>query len=381
MTLFDVYPQYPIAVTRGLGAYVWDEEGNQYLDFYGGHAVISIGHTHPHYVKRITNQLNQLGFYSNAVKMPIQEELAEKLGEVSGYPDFQLFLCSSGAEANENAFKLAGFHTGRKKIIVFERGFHGRTSLAVAATDNRKIVAPMNETDAIIRLPFNDLEAVKANLTEEVAAICIEGIQGIAGIYVPDDNFLQEVETLCKENGSLLILDEVQSGFGRSGRFFAHQYADITPDIISIAKGMGNGFPIGGILIAPHIKPWHGMLGTTFGGNPLACAASLGVLEIIEYEQLIAHTEKIGAKLIESLKQIPAFKQVRGKGLMIGVELPGPSKELRTTLLNEHRIFTGSASDHNTMRLLPPLTISQQQVDQFIEATTKTLKNEKLPVH
>jgi acetylornithine/N-succinyldiaminopimelate aminotransferase len=373
MTLFDVYPQYPIAVVKGQNATIWDDQGAEYLDFYGGHAVISVGHSHPHYVKRISDQLGQLGFYSNAVQLPIQAALAEKLGEVSGYADYQLFLCSSGAEANENAFKLAGFQTGRMKIIVFERGFHGRTSLAVAATDNHKIVAPMNETDAIIRLPFNDLEAVKAHLDHEVAAVCIEGIQGIAGIYVPEKNFLKEVQQLCKANGSLLILDEVQSGFGRSGRFFAHQHADIQPDIISMAKGMGNGFPIGGILIAPDIHPWHGMLGTTYGGNPLACAASLAVLEIIEQEQLVKNAEEVGEYLMRELASIEAIKEVRGKGLMIGIEFPESSKSIRTTLLNEHHIFTGSASDPNTMRLLPPLNITKEQVDHFMVALKKTL--------
>jgi acetylornithine/N-succinyldiaminopimelate aminotransferase len=283
MKMFDVYPRYDIDPVRGLGSWIWDQEGQKYLDFYGGHAVISIGHSHPHYIDRVQHQLRQLGFYSNSVQMPIQDELSQKLGEMSGYTDYELFLCNSGAEAIENVLKVASFHTKRSKTIVFENAFHGRTSLAVTATDTTKLIAPINQNDRFIRVKLNDLEAVAQCLDASVAAVLIEGIQGVGGIQVPDDAFLKELKLLCKQNGSLLIVDEIQSGYGRTGKFFAHQYAQVEPDLITIAKGMGNGFPIGGVLIHPDIKAWSGMLGTTFGGNHLACAAGLAVLEVIEF--------------------------------------------------------------------------------------------------
>jgi acetylornithine/N-succinyldiaminopimelate aminotransferase len=380
MKLFDVYPKYPISIEKADGVYVWDDQGARYLDFYGGHAVISVGHGHKHYVERIKEQLNRIGFYSNAVEIPEQLKLADLLGVLSGYPDFQFFMCNSGAEANENAFKLASFHTGRKKIIVFEKGFHGRTSLAVSATDNPQLVAEVNQTDAIIRLPFNNLEALKNNLNEEVAAVCIEGIQGISGIYEPNADFLRELSSLCKTNGTMLILDEIQSGFGRSGKFFAHQYAEITPDIITIAKGMANGFPVGGVMIAPEITAWSGMLGTTFGGNQLACAASLAVLEVIQKEDLISNAETRGKELKEAMEAYTLVKEVRGKGLMIGVEFEQPVKSLRQQLLFDHRIFTGSASNPNTLRLLPPLSISQEHVQQFLAAFEKVISHETVSV-
>ncbi|WP_114783062.1 aspartate aminotransferase family protein [Botryobacter ruber] len=369
MNLFDVYPLFDIEPVKASGLKVWDKQGTEYLDLYGGHAVISIGHSHPHYVQRVQEQLNRIGFYSNAVKMPMQEELAQKLGQLSGYDDYSLFLCNSGAEANENALKLASFHTGRKKVITFKNAFHGRTSAAVAATDNPGIIAPINETDNFLFLPFNDLNAVKeAFASEEIAAVIVEGIQGVGGVYIPEPAFLQEVHTLCKEKGALLILDEVQSGYGRSGKFFAHQHADVRPDIITVAKGMGNGFPIGGVLINPAIQAKHGMLGTTFGGNYLACAAGLAVLEVMEQENLLENTTTIGNYLMEELKQLPGVKEVRGQGLMIGVELGENSAPLRNKLLSEYKIFTGSASNKNTLRLLPALTISKEEADQFLNA-------------
>jgi acetylornithine/N-succinyldiaminopimelate aminotransferase len=377
MKLFDVYPKYAISIEKAKGAFVWDSMGEKYLDFYGGHAVISIGHAHEHYVESITDQLSRIGFYSNAVEIPQQKRFASLLGSLSGYPNYQLFMCNSGAEANENAFKLASFHTGRSKIIVFEKGFHGRTSLAIAATDNAKLVAPVNQTDAIVRLPFNDFNAVKANLTQDIAAVCIEGIQGISGIYEPNANFLRQLSALCRANGTLLILDEIQSGFGRSGRFFAHQYADISPDIITIAKGMGNGFPVGGVMIAPDIVPWAGMLGTTFGGNQLACAASHAVLEVIEKENLISNAEKQGAVLAKELAKFPQVKEVRGKGLMLGIEMEHAVSLLRQQLLLEHKIFTGSASNPNTLRLLPPLSITRKHVAEFLTAFEQVISNEE----
>ncbi|RYZ62375.1 MAG: aspartate aminotransferase family protein, partial [Chitinophagaceae bacterium] len=325
MKLFDVYPINPINIVKAEGTTVWDEKGTPYLDLYGGHAVISIGHTHPHWVRRIEEQLNRIAFYSNSVEIPIQKELAEKLGKVSGKEDYQLFLCNSGAEANENALKLASFHTGRKNIVAFKKAFHGRTSLAVAATDNPSIVAPVNETDAVHFLPFNDEEALKAFFAEkgnEVAAVIIETIQGVGGINVATDRFLQTIRSLCTEAGALFIADEVQCGYGRSGKFFAADTAGVNADIYTMAKGMGNGFPIGGILIAPHIKPKHGMLGTTFGGNHLACAAALGVLEVIEKENLLAKAGENGAYLVAELAKIDGVKNVRGKGLMIGFDVP-----------------------------------------------------------
>jgi len=371
MKMFDVYPRYDIDPVRGLGSWIWDQEGQKYLDFYGGHAVISIGHGHPHYIDRVQHQLRQLGFYSNSVQMPIQDELSQKLGEMSGYTDYELFLCNSGAEAIENALKVASFHTKRSKIIVFENAFHGRTSLAVTATDTTKLIAPINQNDRFIRVKLNDLEAVAQCLDASVAAVLIEGIQGVGGIQVPDDAFLKELKLLCKQNGSLLIVDEIQSGYGRTGKFFAHQYAQVEPDLITIAKGMGNGFPIGGVLIHPDIKAWSGMLGTTFGGNHLACAAGLAVLEVIESEELINHANFMGDLLWKALGSLENLVQIRGRGLMIGLDLTGDSKPFRHSLLEEQHVFVGSAAQSNTVRLLPPLGVSQEELVVFLEAFKK----------
>lgn len=368
MNLFDVYPLLDITPVKGEGNYIWDENGNKYLDLYGGHAVISVGHSHPHYINRMTDQLNQIGFYSNSVQIPQQKELADKLGKLSGCPDYQLFLVNSGAEANENGLKLASFVTGRKKIVAFKKGFHGRTSAAVAVTDNPKIIAPVNESSNAVILPFNNLELLEEQLmSNEIAGVIIEGIQGIGGIHVPADGFLVQAQKLCKQYGALLILDEIQSGYGRSGKFFAHQYTSVRPDIITVAKGMGNGFPVGGVLIAPEIKPWHGMLGTTFGGNYLACAASLAVLEIMESENLVENAKHVGSYLIGKLKEIPGIKEVRGLGLMIGLEFEQQINDIRHVLLKKHHIFTG-VSGANTIRLLSPLTLSKDQADIFISA-------------
>ena len=373
MKLFDVYPLFDITPVKAQGSWLWDEKGKKYLDLYGGHAVISIGHSHPHYVKTITNQINTIGFYSNSVQNPLQEKFAEKLGQLSGYPEFQLFLCNSGAEANENALKLASFVTGRKKIIAFKKAFHGRTSGAVAATDNPKIVAPFNAGHEIVFVPLNDEAAFSNALTNDVAAVIIEGIQGVGGIQVPDDSFLQFLEKQCKANGSLLILDEIQSGYGRTGKFFSHQYAGITPDLITVAKGMGNGFPVGGVLIHPDIKPWSGMLGTTFGGNYLAAAASLAVLEVMERENLMRNAEQVGEYAIAELKKMATLLDVRGRGLMIGFDLPESKKSVRTNLLMKHHIFTGEAKP-NTIRLLPSLSVTKAEIDIFLNALTEELK-------
>lgn len=369
MSLFQVYPLQPIAITKALGSHVWDDKGTEYLDMYGGHAVISIGHTHPHWVKRIEDQLHAMAFYSNSVIMPIQEELAAALNKISGKQDYQLFLCNSGAEANENALKLASFHTGRKKIISFSKAFHGRTSLAVAATDNPSIIAPVNETDNIIFLPFNDVEALTAYFAKqgnEIAGVIIEGIQGVAGIYEASNIFLQTIRALCDKHGALYIADSVQCGYGRSGKFFAHDYAGVNADIYSMAKGMGNGFPIGGILIAPSIKAKFGLLGTTFGGNPLACAAALAVLEVMEKENLMEAATQKGKYLIEALKNTKAVKAVRGKGLMIGFEMETGLEEVRKVLLNDYKVFTGEAKP-NVIRLLPSLSISSSEIDLFLK--------------
>ncbi|HDR52845.1 MAG TPA: aminotransferase class III-fold pyridoxal phosphate-dependent enzyme [Mariniphaga anaerophila] len=371
MKLFDVYPLFNITPVKAEGCYVWDSEGNKYLDLYGGHAVISIGHSHPHYVSLISEQLKKIGFYSNSIQNPLQQELAGKLGKLSGYVDYQLFLCNSGAEANENAIKLASFVTGRKRFVSYKKAFHGRTSAAVALTDNPKIIAPVNETKNAVILPFNDLQATEAELkTGQVAAVIIEGIQGIGGINIPDVHFFEGLKELTEKYGSLLILDEIQSGYGRSGRFFAHQYADVNPDIITIAKGMGNGFPIGGALIQPEIKPWPGMLGTTFGGNHLACAAGIAVLDVLENEKLIQNAEETGNYLMEKLAELSSDIQIRGKGLMIGLEFGNPVSELRKKLLFEHKIFTG-VSGQNMIRLLPPLSLSKKEADIFLETFTK----------
>ena len=370
MKLFDVYPLNNITITRAKGSNVWDENGVQYLDMYGGHAVISIGHTHPHWVKRIEEQLEKIAFYSNSIIIPIQAQLAEKLGKVSGKEDYQLFLCNSGAEANENALKLASFHNGKKKVIAFSKSFHGRTSLAVAATDNPSIVAPVNETDNIIFLPFND----EAALTEcfekygnEISSVIIEGIQGVGGIVLANTSFLQLIRTLCDKYNAVYIADSVQCGYGRSGQFFAHDYAGVNADIYSMAKGMGNGFPIGGILIAPHIKAKYGLLGTTFGGNHLACAAALAVLEVIEKDGLINHAKELGAYITEELKAIEGIKNVRGKGLMIGFDVPEELKDLKKTLLTQFKVFTGEAKP-NVIRLLPSLALTKEHADAFLTA-------------
>jgi acetylornithine aminotransferase len=372
MKLFDVYPLNNITITKALGSYVWDDKGVQYLDMYGGHAVISIGHTNAHWVKRIEEQLEQIAFYSNSINIPIQQELAAKLGKVSGKEDYQLFLCNSGAEANENALKLASFHNGKRKVVAFNKSFHGRTSLAVAVTDNKNIVAPVNETDNVIFLPFNDEAALIKCFEEngnEISSVIIEGIQGVGGINTATESFLQLIRTLCDKYNAVYIADSVQCGYGRSGKFFAHDYAGVNADIYSMAKGMGNGFPIGGILIAPHIQPKHGMLGTTFGGNQLACAAALAVLEVIESEHLINHADELGNYLIQELQAIGDLENVRGCGLMIGFDVPEHLKDLKKKLLFEYKIFTGEAKP-NVIRLLPSLAITKQQVDGFL-ATLK----------
>jgi acetylornithine/N-succinyldiaminopimelate aminotransferase len=376
MTLFDVYPLNDITIVNGEGSYIWDDLGNKYLDFYGGHAVISIGHTHPHYVKRLTEQLGKIGFYSNSIRIPIQRQLAEKLGEISRKEDYRLFLCNSGAEANENAMKLASFHTGRRKIVAFSKAFHGRTSLAVAATDNPGIVAPVNETENIKFLPFNDVAALQNYFAEngkDVAAVIVEGIQGVGGINIASNEFLQTIRVLCDEHGSVYIADGVQCGYGRSGKFFSHDYAGVNADIYTMAKGMGNGFPVGGIIIAPHIRPRHSMLGTTFGGNHLACAAALAVLEVIEQEALTANALAIGNYLQDKLKAIEELKNVRGRGLMIGFDVPDEYKELRKNLLYQHKIFTGEAKP-NVVRLLPALNIGYKEADTLAGAISHELK-------
>ena len=381
MNLFDVYPLFDITPVKAQGSYVWDENGNRYLDFYGGHAVISIGHSHPHYVKKIARQLYDIGFYSNSVKIPLQQELADKLGALSGYDDYSLFLCNSGAEANENALKLASFHTGRKKVIAFKGSFHGRTSSAVAATDDPKIQAPINETDNIIFLPLNDINAFANALLEhgpDLAAVIIEGLQGVAGVQIPDVAFMKALAAGCEKVGALLILDEVQSGYGRSGRFFAHQNKGVKADIITMAKGMGNGFPVAGVLISPEIEAKHGMLGTTFGGNYLACAAAIAVLEVMEQENLVDNAKHMGNKLMNELRYMPGVKEVRGRGLMIGVELFQPCAGIRKQLLEECGIFTGSSSDKNTLRLLPPLNITAREVDKFLKAFEQILVKTEL---
>jgi acetylornithine/N-succinyldiaminopimelate aminotransferase len=375
MDLFNVYTLFDITPVKARGSYLWDTEGIKYLDFYGGHAVISIGHCHPHYVSMITDQIKEIGFYSNSVVNPLQVQLAEKLGEISGYNDYQLFLCNSGAEANENALKLASFVTGRKKIIGFKKAFHGRTSAAVAVTDNPKIIAPVNETENAVILPFNDIEATERELrTGRVAAVIIEGIQGIGGINIPDDQFLIALKESAKKYGTLLILDEIQSGYGRSGKFFAHQYSSLEPDIITMAKGMGNGFPIGGMIIHPDIEPWTGMLGTTFGGNHLACAAGLAVLDVIKQENLIQNAEIQGDYLMKKLQELNTGVKIRGRGLMIGLEFPRPVKELREKLLFDHKIFTGF-SGQNVLRLLPPLSLTNKECDIFLKAYEEVLIN------
>jgi len=366
MNLFNVYPLFDIDIAKGIGCRIYDNHGIEYLDLYGGHAVISVGHSHPYYVQKLTQQLEKLVFYSNSVVNPLQKELAEKLGKISGYEDYSLFLVNSGAEANENALKLASFHTGRRKVIAFNKSFHGRTSAAVRVTDNPKIVAPINEGFDVEFPALNDMEAVRNSLrNNDICAVIIEGIQGVGGIRVPDPTFLQALSEECKATGTMLILDEVQSGYGRSGKFFAHQYADIRPDLITIAKGMGNGFPIGGVLISPAFEASFGLLGTTFGGSHLACTAAIAVLDIIKVEHLLENAQKTGNYLMEELKKIPRIKEVRGLGLMIGIEFDQPVKEIRSRLLFQKKIFTG-ASSTNIIRLLPPLCLSKSDADAFL---------------
>lgn len=376
MNLFDVYPLNNIEIVKASGSKVWDAEGQEYLDLYGGHAVISIGHTHPHYVQRLTDQLNKVGFYSNSVLIPLQAELAEKLGQVSGKTDYQLFLCNSGAEANENALKLASFYNGRKKVVAFKGAFHGRTSLAVAATDNPKIIAPVNETDNIVFLPHNDESALAAAFAEygnEITAVIIEGIQGVGGIKEASVSFLQKIRSLCDQYNAVYIADSVQCGYGRTGQFYSHDYAGVDADVYTMAKGMGNGFPVAGIAIAPKFKPWHGMLGTTFGGNHLACAAGLAVLEIIEQDKLMQNAAEIGNYLITELKKIDGIKEVRGRGLMIGIDLPESAANVKKDLLLKHKIFTGEAKP-NVIRLLPALNLTKEQADQFLNDFKTALK-------
>ncbi len=376
MKLFDVYPLNDIAITSAKGSYVWDAEGVQYLDMYGGHAVISIGHAHPHWVKRIEDQLEKIAFYSNSVIIPIQKELADKLGRLSGKEDYQLFLCNSGAEANENALKLASFHNGRKKVVAFSKSFHGRTSLAVAVTDNPSIVAPVNETENVIFLPFNDEAALKecfAKQGNEISSVIIEGIQGVGGINLANESFLQLIRQLCTEHGAVYIADSVQCGYGRTGKFFSHDFAGVNADIYTMAKGMGNGFPVGGILIAPAIQPRHGMLGTTFGGNQLACAAALAVLEVMEEENLIANAKENGEYLIGQLKKIDGLKNVRGRGLMIGFDVAEDLKGLKKKLLFDFKIFTGEAKP-NVIRLLPSLALTKKQIDDFFESLLEAIE-------
>jgi len=370
MKLFDVYPLNNIEIVKALSSNVWDADGNKYLDLYGGHAVISIGHTHPHYVKRLTEQLNKVGFYSNSVIISQQMELADKLGNLSDKPDFQLFLCNSGAEANENALKLASFYNKRKKILAFKGAFHGRTSLAVSATDNPKIIAPVNETDHVIFLPFNDEQALEEafkSFGSEISSVIIEGIQGVGGIREASKSFLQKIRSLCDQYDAVYIADSVQCGYGRTGQFYAHDYAGVQADIYSMAKGMGNGFPIGGISISPKFKPWYGELGTTFGGNHLACAAALAVLEVMENDNLMENAKEVGNYLINELNKIPQISEVRGRGLMIGIELSETYSNVKKDLLFKHRIFTGEAKP-NVIRLLPALNISNEHADQFLTA-------------
>ena len=377
MTLFDVYPINNINIVKAIGSYVWDDNGVRYLDMYGGHAVISIGHTNSHWVKRIEDQLNQIAFYSNSIKIPLQQQLAEKLGKISGKEDYQLFLCNSGAEANENALKLASFYNGRKKIIAFSKAFHGRTSLSVAATDNPNIVAPVNETDNVVFLPFNDENALQEYFDKngkELSSVIIEGIQGVGGINVASETFLKKIRSLCDEYNAVFIADSVQCGYGRSGKFFSQDYAGVNADIYTMAKGMGNGFPVGGIIIAPHIKPKHFMLGTTFGGNHLACAAAIAVLEAIESESLIENAQRVGDHLMNELKNISELKNVRGRGLMIGFDVPEELKDLKKNLLWKHHIFTGEAKP-NVIRLLPSLALTIEDADLFLKAIKEEIKN------
>jgi acetylornithine/N-succinyldiaminopimelate aminotransferase len=376
MKLFDVYPLFDINPVKAQGAYIRDDKGTRYLDLYGGHAVISIGHSHPHYLKRVRSQLDQIGFYSNAVQMPIQQELATKLGKMSGYDSYNLFLCNSGTEANENALKLASFHTGRKKVIAFKDSFHGRTSLSLGVTDDEKLSANINKDHEIVFVELNNEKQFLEVMDRSVCAVIVEGIQGVGGIQIPTASFLRTIEESCEKTGAIFIMDEIQSGYGRSGKFFAHQHAKKEPHIITVAKGMGNGFPVAGVLIHPKIKASYGMLGTTFGGNYLACASSLAVLEVMEQENLIQNAETIGNYLMGSLKQMEGIKEVRGKGLMIGIETSGPAALIRKQLLEEHKIFTGYSSSKNTIRLLPPLNLKKEEADVFLKAFENVLQKQ-----
>ena len=370
--LFNVYPLYDIEPVRAQGSYLWDADGTRYLDLYGGHAVISVGHTHPRYVQALTEQMQRISFYSNSVHIPQQQELADKLGELSGHSDYSLFLCNSGAEANENALKLASFHTGRKGVVAFTKSFHGRTAGAVAITDNPAIVAPVNSTEHVTFLPFNGLDGLDVGITTATCAVIVEGIQGVGGIQVATDAFLQALRTRCNETGAVLILDGVQCGYGRTGKFFSHQFSGIRADIISMAKGMGNGFPIGGILIAPEFKASYGLLGTTFGGNHLACTAGIAVLDIMRDESLMANADRLGTYLMDGIRQVGGYKELRGRGLMIGIEYDFSVENLRQNLLFNHKQFTGVAGK-NTIRLLPSLALGTDEADQFLEALSECL--------
>ncbi|MFT3885060.1 MAG: aspartate aminotransferase family protein [Flavobacteriales bacterium] len=380
MELFDVYPLMDLEPVTAKGVRVQATDGRTYLDLYGGHAVISVGHAHPHYVERLTSQAKRIGFYSNAVRNPLQVELAHLLGEVSGLGEYALFLCNSGAEANENALKLASFHTGRKRIVAFTGAFHGRTSAAVAATDDPSIIAPVNSGHEVVFVPLNDAAAAEQAITTDTAAVIVEGIQGVGGVQIPTDEFLRALRALCDRSGALLILDEVQSGYGRSGDFFAFQRSGVQPDLITVAKGMGNGFPIGGVLVHSRIEAKHGLLGTTFGGNHLACAAAIAVLEIIREEALLANTRRVGDHLLHALAALPGVTDLRGRGLMIGLDLHGPSAAVRNTLLKEHRLLVGSAKDKRTIRLLPPLTLTMADADEALAAFGAVLRSIPDPV-
>lgn len=373
MNLFDVYPLFNVNIVKGQGCHVWDEEGTEYLDLYGGHAVISIGHSHPHYVQSVSQQVATLGFYSNSVINKLQQQLAERLGKASGYEDYSLFLINSGAEANENALKLASFQNGRTRVLSVSKAFHGRTSLAVEVTNNPKIIAPINDNGHVMYLPMNDIEVARTELLKgDVCALIIEGIQGVGGIVIPEVAYLQELRKLCTETGTILILDEIQSGYGRSGKFFAHQWAGIRPDLITVAKGIANGFPMSGLLIHPMFKPVYGMLGTTFGGNHLGCAAALAVLDVMEQENLVENAYKIGEYLMQELRKYPQIKEVRGQGLMIGMEFAEPVKEIRQKLIYEQHVFTG-ASGTNVIRLLPPLCLRKAEADEFLKRLSTVL--------